>query len=557
MAEHTSNPSLVHRITRELRDFIDRTDDDRLPPIKELCGMFDAGVGTITAAAHALRDEGVLTFHQGRRMLIADRVRPVRASPRTTRIRAFRASLREAIMDGTYKVGEVLPKLGYFAYEKGISYKTIRRIFLDLVNEGLLHQQGKKWIVGPGADHTAPSARRRSMQPVIVFIVNNLTTWRNLTDNTTVGFGRFLNALNEEAGKFGVRILPVFTELDALPGVPHAGDIRDINHIIHRLDTRYLGAFVSTTPTELPGLRDTLYELCLLGRPVVWFDRFDLPDERLDPPITHRRFIRVHHTEETALMSGLRHIAADGHRRIGIPIKEGGTSPWRHERARALTEFGARMTPPITVHTCVGDIDTNEDDTRRAARLRALRTSGLPGIRDIIDSLVDAAAMTDASARFTGRPLNHDPYLQICHLSRSHATAPDWEKFARLYRLLAWTPALAPLVRDPRLTAIIALNDDDAAGVAAWLSAVGIVIPGDLSVLSFDNRPSLSLFPIDSVDFGFATLGYTAFHAILGDIPVKQTSPNSIACKAQVVTRGSVQPPRTHRIRAPLEGVAW
>lgn len=557
MAGPNSELPLVDRVTRDLRDYIARTEDDRLPAIRELCRIFDAGVGTVAAAAHRLREEGVLTFHQGRRMMIADRVRPVRASPRTIRIRDFRASLREAITDGTYRVGDILPKLGYFAQENGISYKTTRRIFLELVSEGLLHQSGKKWLVGPEPGRDVLPTRRRAMQPVIAFIINNLTTWRNLTDNTTVGFGRFLTTLNEEAGRFGVRVLPVFTELDALPGVPYVRDMREMSRFIHRLDTRYLGAFVSTTPTELPGLRDTLSQLCMLGRPVVWFDRFNLPNERLDPPITHRRFVRVHHTEETALTAGLHHVASDGHRCVGVPIKTPRESRWRHERAEALTGLGARMSPPVTVRTSVGAADRDEPDPDRAERLRRLRTEGLRGVRDIIATLVDAAFMTDSSAHFTGTKLDHDPYLQLCRLSRNHATAPDWEKFVRLYRLLEWSPALVPLVRDPEVTAIVALNDDDAAQVAAWLSAMGIAVPEDLSVLSFDNRQALSLFPIDSVDFGFATLGYAAFHAIFGDIPVRRTAKNDIACTPFVVTRGSVRGPRSHPIRTRLEGSPW
>jgi DNA-binding LacI/PurR family transcriptional regulator len=71
-------------------------------------------------------------------------------------------------------------------------------------------------------------------------------------------------------------------------------------------------------------------------------------------------------------------------------------------------------------------------------------------------------------------------------------------------------------------TAIIAPYDEHARRLYRWLIVLGVRIPEDLSLVSFDDRQEL-LYPytISSVNFGFANLGYAAFHSIIGDVPIK------------------------------------
>jgi DNA-binding LacI/PurR family transcriptional regulator/DNA-binding transcriptional regulator YhcF (GntR family) len=96
----------------------------------------------------------------------------------------------------------------------------------------------------------------------------------------------------------------------------------------------------------------------------------------------------------------------------------------------------------------------------------------------------------------------------------------------------------------PGVTALLAPNDRYAVRYWQVLAELGVRIPRDLSMVSFDNLADLHPFPISSVDFGLATLGYKAFHLLLGDVPVQVAKGNHLMGICQLVDRGSIGKPR-------------
>jgi len=114
--------------------------------------------------------------------------------------------------------------------------------------------------------------------------------------------------------------------------------------------------------------------------------------------------------------------------------------------------------------------------------------------------------------------------------------------------LLTATPSLVSLLHDHHVTALIALSDRMAREYHYWLTSVGITIPDDLSIVSFDNSRSSVIFPISTVDFGFPRLGYLAAHILINDVAVKADATGSIAGICQLRERGSLGPPRTKRL---------
>jgi DNA-binding LacI/PurR family transcriptional regulator len=89
-------------------------------------------------------------------------------------------------------------------------------------------------------------------------------------------------------------------------------------------------------------------------------------------------------------------------------------------------------------------------------------------------------------------------------------------------------------------TALIVCNDTWARHVFRSLRALGIGVPNRISLLSFDNAYRYSAFPVTTVDFGMAELGYSSFHALVGDIPVVSGKSKCITAKPYVVENGSV-----------------
>jgi DNA-binding LacI/PurR family transcriptional regulator len=93
-------------------------------------------------------------------------------------------------------------------------------------------------------------------------------------------------------------------------------------------------------------------------------------------------------------------------------------------------------------------------------------------------------------------------------------------------------------------TAVIAPNDRQGVRVCRWLVAAGIPFGEPLSVLAFDN--SLAKIPagLASIDFGYAVLGYAAFHALLGDVPTRASRGGDIVAPAELSPGPSLVPVR-------------
>jgi hypothetical protein len=108
--------------------------------------------------------------------------------------------------------------------------------------------------------------------------------------------------------------------------------------------------------------------------------------------------------------------------------------------------------------------------------------------------------------------------------------------------LKAHTPSLTALL-DQGVTAILCLNDAMAREIYLWATYVGLSIPRDISMISFDNRVDCQNFPVTTVDFGFARLGYLAAHKFIGDIPVKAGKNGDIPGPCTIVDRGSLVAP--------------
>jgi DNA-binding LacI/PurR family transcriptional regulator len=94
------------------------------------------------------------------------------------------------------------------------------------------------------------------------------------------------------------------------------------------------------------------------------------------------------------------------------------------------------------------------------------------------------------------------------------------------------------------ITCLIVPNDRYAIRYWQVLTEMGIKIPRDLSMISFDNLADLHPFPISSVDFGMANLGYKVIHILLNDIPVETIKKTHLMGLCQLIDRGSVGTPR-------------
>jgi len=100
------------------------------------------------------------------------------------------------------------------------------------------------------------------------------------------------------------------------------------------------------------------------------------------------------------------------------------------------------------------------------------------------------------------------------------------------------------LAADPEVTAIFVANDQMALGVLLALHDAGRDIPGDVSVVGFDDTPESGFFapPLTTIHQDFSEVGRRAAEQLLSlidDEPAGQ-----ITIEPSLVVRASTAPPR-------------
>jgi DNA-binding LacI/PurR family transcriptional regulator len=268
----------------------------------------------------------------------------------------------------------------------------------------------------------------------------------------------------------------------------------------------------------LPDMHEWASWLVQFKKPVVWFDKYDEPDVAARMPRESPHYYRCHFDERTGVRAALEALAAFGHRRIGIPNPKGSYQSWVARRGEMFREEASRLDSPPTVHVQEKVVYPWKGDKDREKILRRWRRTGLLHVR---------RALAD-----------HDAGKQVGFFNS----------------ILYNTCILTPFIRDLQCTAIVAPNDYLAREYSAWCSAAGIRFPRDISLVSFDNAPSLHPFPIASVDFGFAGLGYTAFHIFLSDIGIKRPPKGDLPAQPRLVFRRTLGKARRGAMKVDLRG---
>ena len=117
-----------------------------------------------------------------------------------------------------------------------------------------------------------------------------------------------------------------------------------------------------------------------------------------------------------------------------------------------------------------------------------------------------------------------------------------------------WTPRSGyqtgqVLAADPEVTAVLCGNDDLALGVMRALHAAGLSIPGDVSVVGFDDTPVAEFLtpPLTTVRLDFAGLGRSCFALLQALIEQKEARPHARRPEPELVIRESSGPPSLPR----------
>jgi DNA-binding LacI/PurR family transcriptional regulator len=140
----------------------------------------------------------------------------------------------------------------------------------------------------------------------------------------------------------------------------------------------------------------------------------------------------------------------------------------------------------------------------------------------------------EAEARMTG-------FLDEMNFRDVQATAPILGDWTAEFGYFAGRELLR--VRD--FTAIFAANDQMALGLLHAIRDAGLDVPGDISVVGFDDVPDAAHFwpPLTTVRQDFAELGRRCMALLLGGLEAAEEYAGSI--RPTLIVRASTGPPST------------
>nr|WP_198151811.1 LacI family DNA-binding transcriptional regulator [Kibdelosporangium sp. MJ126-NF4] len=102
------------------------------------------------------------------------------------------------------------------------------------------------------------------------------------------------------------------------------------------------------------------------------------------------------------------------------------------------------------------------------------------------------------------------------------------------------------LAADPAVTAVFAANDQMALGLLRALRERGRAVPGDVSVVGFDDMEESAYFspPLTTVRQSFEAVGRHAVSALLTEITTRTRAAAPVNVPTELIVRASTAPPR-------------
>jgi DNA-binding LacI/PurR family transcriptional regulator len=460
-------------------------------------------------AAAILRDEGLLWYGQGKRMMIAGMAKEAANGSSVAIVSRF---IDEKIRAGLFKSGRRLPKMHYFISECGVTRITVREALMLLQKQNLTHRDGKRWFAGPARQAVPWQGRLLSDstdRPTVVLVLPHYPSHYYYFNDRW--FRGLFCSLVKELDVIGVSTLSAFRE-DSPASVAFPSGLRQVRSLIKAMGQRYAGCILARHAARFPDIDEWAQFLGAYQKPVAVHN--DIEDMTGLPSRLPAPCFRVYVNTHRAAVNAVEVLHGLGHRRIALvedQIVSG--SPWMKSRQEVIQRTAQSFRDGTTVDRVTMELP----DISKYSPNELERYHG--------DILFGEIRQLQAAAGLSST-IRHKVMRKI----KQH--------------LAGRMPSIESFVKHREHTAIIAANDAVAAELFFWLRCTGIKVPGDYSIVSFDNNPQFELLGISTFDFGMENLGYLTAHRLIKDIPVKVNANGNIASMPRLIDRGSLAPPK-------------
>ena len=497
---------IYHEIAVKLQQTIQENPSYELPAIVTLAGQWRVSYQTMWKAVNSLARGGILVNRPGGKPFVASKSRDPQSIPPHLMNSAEKlaARIHDRIVIGEYEAGKPLPKADFFSRTEGISRLTVAQAMSLLRSSHLVYKARHRWIAGPAPAVSRSSSLAASQGPVALILFSDENAWGYILQNLFMN--KFFAPFTSETLGHGITLAPALLHApsDGSLGLPSEKD--GVRAAIRSLGKRYQGTLLVGIYPKIDRYDEWITMLSAFGKPVAWFDNADAGGYLTRQFLGLRGgYYRLHIDENAAAALAVDLLAKAGHQTVGIHGSD--LADWAKRRTDLMIEHAAGCSPTLAISVA----GPSEDlwDLRFAQEMHHV-TSAIAH-----ESGFDPGSMDDESAA--------------------------QQKYRRL--LKERCRSLAALLSDHAPTALIGLNDRMAREYYFWLKALGIAVPRDISILSFDNTIESLLFPLSSIDSGLARLGYCAAHIFIGDIPIRADRQGNISGACTLADRGSLAGP--------------
>ena len=463
-----------------------------IPSVRALAAKADVSLVTMWKAVHELAKEGLLVGGHGRRFRAHDRIQrtgvwvgdEVHAGEDAKARHGARARLQarisKDIMQGRLAPGAPFPGMKDLVRDYGCSPPLLRKVLATLCEEGLLESRGRKFVV----PQFCSSGNRATI--VVLATAEYLELYVS-----GLGEGhQYLDELELCASRSRVKLqLEPVREVDGR-SVPE----RSTAISGSRPDSTIIGFIY--IPSGTPGDAELLREICSTRRPlaVIMHNAWSLPSWMKRYPAC---LIPVGITDAPGKAVG-RFLLGLGHRQVAF-LSPYHSFLWSINRYRGLCEAFTEAGYNAAVTALSSEMDQWAGHAPEIVRDSTMANS-FPGW----DRIPESSSLRLELLRLESRSQNRISTL----------FALRHELYRTLENALPGTHA----------TAWVAANDDAAIVMMDFLREKGRRIPGDVSVVSFDDSALAIAYGLTSYNFNTALIAAAAFRHILQPAPLRKNA---------------------------------
>jgi DNA-binding GntR family transcriptional regulator len=537
---------LYAKIANILKTEIRRSTQAWFPSIRRLCLRHNVSFVTMQRAIKVLEKEGLIAVSQGRRIsVLRQAVSGGQSQNPDTTITRLAQQINETIQDGLYRIGQFLPKYMHYALGNHVSTATVAQAYALLDEKKIIHKSGRRWVVGPPPTayaHLSIAKQGDIVAPTVLMLMpKNALAHEDLYSERSEHLRPFLVEFLSQMAQFNIRCLLVQNEPEPSAKLSACGR-KEILALIQSRKDHFLGTLIPVQSVYLPDIKEWIEWLLQFKKPVVWFDFADNGGALDRKAIPRDEYYRCCSNESAMVDLVLETCSRLGHRTLGCPLyapyanEEPGQ--WFQTRKAYLEQAVKKRYPNLSL-----TFPSHEEP---------LWAKYDPDYSDYGHY---------GSGYRTAMPmLGH---IDFCtrSLRERHQNMPEQAFKALLQKeVFASVPSLLSLVEDKDVTAILAPNQWLAINYMEWLTASGIQVPDELSLVSFDNYHNYCMYPTTVIDQGFGDLGYKSAHIFIKDITVQADKSGRITCNPKLIDKGSLGRARQRgrcvpaiaRFRAPL-----